>query len=98
MDKVSNNLKWFARGPRYQSMSYSRFVINGLRFHTKDAEKCRHQNSGVLVEVTTICRSSTKDNYEATIPLDISQPIIDNHEDDDENYVRIDVEGVFCDK
>jgi hypothetical protein len=180
-------------------MSYSKFVINGLRFHTKDAEKSR-QNSGVLVEATTICRSSAKDNaqmvgqvlyygvlhdvivldyntfhvpifkcdwvnivngikyedgftlvnlheghrqfendpfilatqakqvfysrenetsswyvvlqapqrdfdashmaedsnYEATIPLDVSQPITDNH-DDDENYARIDVEGVFCD-
>ena len=61
MDNVSNTLKWLARGPRYLSMSYSSFVINGLQFHTKDAEKSR-QNSGILVEATTICRSSAKDN------------------------------------
>ncbi|KAL2511574.1 Uncharacterized protein Adt_17174 [Abeliophyllum distichum] len=61
IDSVSNTLKWLARGPRCPSMSYSSFVINGLRFHTKDAEKSR-QNSGILVEATTICRSSAKDN------------------------------------
>ena len=58
---VSNILKWLSRGPRVQSMSYSGFVINGLRFHTKDAEKSR-QNSGVSLEATTICRASAKDN------------------------------------
>ncbi|KAK9183250.1 hypothetical protein WN944_026400 [Citrus x changshan-huyou] len=58
---VSNILKWLSRGPRVQSMSYSGFVINGLRFHTKDAEKSR-QNNGVSLEATTICRASAKDN------------------------------------
>ncbi|XP_022860290.1 uncharacterized protein LOC111380861 [Olea europaea var. sylvestris] len=61
LDNVSNTLKWLARGPRCQSMSYSSFVINGFRFHTKDVENSR-QNSGILVEATTICRSSAKDN------------------------------------
>ncbi|KAH9680002.1 Endonuclease [Citrus sinensis] len=46
---VSNILKWLSCGPRVQSMSYSIFVINGLRFHTKDVEKSR-QNSGVSLE------------------------------------------------
>ncbi|XP_022870847.1 uncharacterized protein LOC111390092 [Olea europaea var. sylvestris] len=64
VDNVSSNLMWLARGPRCQSMSYSGFVINGLRFYTKDAEKSR-QNSGILVEATTICRSSAKDNAHA---------------------------------
>ncbi|XP_022889359.1 uncharacterized protein LOC111404854 [Olea europaea var. sylvestris] len=58
LDNVSNTL-WLARGPRCQSMSYSSFVRNGFRFHTKDAENFR-QNSGILVEATTICRSSAK--------------------------------------
>ena len=58
---MSNILKWLSRGPRVQSMSYSRFVINGLRFHTKDAEKSR-QNSGVSLEAITICRASARDN------------------------------------
>ncbi|KAH9681147.1 hypothetical protein KPL71_026853 [Citrus sinensis] len=62
---VSNILKWLSRGPRVQSMSYSGFVINGLRFHTKDAEKSR-QNNGVSLEATTICRASAKDNAQSS--------------------------------
>ncbi|KAL5834196.1 hypothetical protein ACOSQ4_013693 [Xanthoceras sorbifolium] len=58
---VSNTLKWFANGPRDLVMSFNGYIINGLRFHTKEAEKSR-QNSGVLVEATTLCRSSARDN------------------------------------
>ncbi|KAL5732383.1 hypothetical protein ACOSQ2_032075 [Xanthoceras sorbifolium] len=58
---VSNTLKWFANGPRDLVMSFNGYIINGLRFHTKETEKSR-QNSGVLVEATTLCRSSARDN------------------------------------
>ncbi|KAL5857099.1 hypothetical protein ACOSQ3_004557 [Xanthoceras sorbifolium] len=58
---VSNTLKWFTHGPRDLVMSFNGYIINGLRFHTKEAEKSR-QNSGVLVEATTFCRSSARDN------------------------------------
>ncbi|KAL5793669.1 hypothetical protein ACOSP7_002263 [Xanthoceras sorbifolium] len=58
---VSNTLKWFAHGPRDLVMSFNGYIINGLRFHTKEAKKSR-QNSGVLVEATTLCRSSARDN------------------------------------
>ena len=58
---VSDTLKWLARGPRNVGKAYSGYVINGFRFHTKDSEKSR-QNSGILVEANTICRSSAKDN------------------------------------
>ncbi|KAL5825999.1 hypothetical protein ACOSQ3_017835 [Xanthoceras sorbifolium] len=58
---VSNTLKWFAHGPRDLVMSFNGYIINGLRFHTKEAEKSR-QNSGVLVEATTLCRSSARDD------------------------------------
>ncbi|KAK9269335.1 hypothetical protein L1049_001106 [Liquidambar formosana] len=58
---VSNTLKWLARGPREESMSYSGYVINGIRFHTKDAEKSR-QNSSVSIKAETMCRSSARDN------------------------------------
>ncbi|KAK3188768.1 hypothetical protein Dsin_028329 [Dipteronia sinensis] len=58
---MSNTLKWLAHEPRDLAMSYSGYIINGLRFHTKDAEKSR-QNSGVLIEATTMCRSSAKDH------------------------------------
>ncbi|KAL5763733.1 hypothetical protein ACOSQ2_016327 [Xanthoceras sorbifolium] len=58
---VSNTLKWFAHGPRDVVMSFTGYIINGLRFHTKEAKKSR-QNSGVLVEAITLCRSSARDN------------------------------------
>ena len=52
-------MKWLAFGPRKHAMRYSGYIINGHRFHTKEAE--RAQNSGVSIDVTTICRSSAKD-------------------------------------
>ena len=57
---ISETLKWLAYGPRSHAMSYSCYIINGLRFHTKDSEKST-QNSGVSIEAETICRSSVKD-------------------------------------
>ncbi|XP_062075977.1 uncharacterized protein LOC133780117 [Humulus lupulus] len=40
--------------------SYTGYIINGQRFHVHDIEKST-QNSGVSIEVTTMCRSSAKD-------------------------------------
>lgn len=59
-NNISKTLKWLAYGPRNQAMSYSAYVVNGQRYHTKDAEKST-QNSGVSIEATTVCRSSIKD-------------------------------------
>ncbi|XP_021819878.1 uncharacterized protein LOC110761654 [Prunus avium] len=62
---VSNTLKWLAREPSRYGISYSGFIINGLRFHTKESEKSR-QNSGVSLEATTICVSSARDHTPVT--------------------------------
>lgn len=56
---LPKTLTWLARGPRNQAMSFSGYVINGLRFHTKEAEKSR-QDSGVSLEANTICRASAR--------------------------------------
>ncbi|XP_062080640.1 uncharacterized protein LOC133785417 [Humulus lupulus] len=53
-------LKWLAYGPRKHAASYTRYIINGQRFHIHDIEKST-QNSGVSIEATTMCRSSAKD-------------------------------------
>ena len=53
-------LKWLANGPRRHAMSYTGYIINGKRFHISDVDKAT-QNSGVSLEATTICRSSTRD-------------------------------------
>ncbi|XP_062114223.1 uncharacterized protein LOC133825274 [Humulus lupulus] len=50
-----------AHGPRKAIISYKGYVINGQRFHTKDAGRTT-QNSGVYMEATTMCRSSAKDD------------------------------------
>lgn len=54
-------LSRLAHGPRKTAMSYKGYVINGQRFHTKDAERTT-QNSGAYMEATTMCRSSAKDD------------------------------------
>lgn len=55
-----DKLKWLAYGPRKYAMSYNGYIINGQRFHTKEAEKST-QNSGVSIEASTMCRASAKD-------------------------------------
>ncbi|XP_059630504.1 uncharacterized protein LOC132273557 [Cornus florida] len=57
---VLGKLKWLARGLRTEVMSYSGYVVNGQRFHTKDIERST-QDSGVSIETETICRSSVRD-------------------------------------
>ncbi|KAL5739225.1 hypothetical protein ACOSQ2_028405 [Xanthoceras sorbifolium] len=105
---LSNTLKWFAHGLRDLVMSFIGYIINDLRFHTKEVEKSR-QNSGVLVEATTMCRSSARDHtqilkqvayygsYMPSIPRNLGglETIIDNGN----KYLnlRVDVEGILCD-
>ncbi|KAA0060272.1 uncharacterized protein E6C27_scaffold22G00390 [Cucumis melo var. makuwa] len=60
VEGYSELLKWLANGPRKNAMSYTGYVINGKRFHTKSVEKST-QNNGVAVDATTLCRSSVKD-------------------------------------
>ncbi|KAF7150464.1 hypothetical protein RHSIM_Rhsim02G0050400 [Rhododendron simsii] len=60
LNKELDGLQWLANGPRKQAMSYTGYIINGQRFHTKDAEKST-QNSGVSIDATTMCRASVKD-------------------------------------
>ena len=57
---MSNILKWLARGPREEATSFFGYIINNIRFNTKDCENSR-QNSGVLIEAKTMCRSSASD-------------------------------------
>lgn len=50
-----------ASGPKSNVICYKGYVINRKRFHIKDAEKST-QNSGVMLDATTVCRSSARDN------------------------------------
>ncbi|TYJ98366.1 uncharacterized protein E5676_scaffold232G001000 [Cucumis melo var. makuwa] len=60
VEGYSDLLKWLANGPRKNAMSYTGYIINGKRFHIKSVEKST-QNSSVVVDATTLCRSSAKD-------------------------------------
>lgn len=53
-------LKCLACGPRRQAVSYNAYIINDQRYHIKDVEKST-QNNGVLIELVTVCQSSSKD-------------------------------------
>ncbi|XP_056845316.1 uncharacterized protein LOC108807544 [Raphanus sativus] len=53
-------LKWLAYGPRSIARSYTGYIVNGLRFHTKAVHRLS-QNSGVYYEATAMCRSSARD-------------------------------------
>ena len=56
----TSTLKWLAHGPREEATSFSGYIINNIRFNTKDCKNSR-QNSGVLIEVETMYRSSVSD-------------------------------------
>lgn len=53
-------LRWLRCRPRADVTSYSGYVINGNRFHTKYARNST-QNSGVYLEAEIVCRSSARD-------------------------------------
>lgn len=49
-----------AYGPRSSARSYTGFIVNGQRFHTRSVDR-KNQNSGVYYEATAVCRASAKD-------------------------------------
>ncbi|XP_052296469.1 uncharacterized protein LOC107178836 [Citrus sinensis] len=57
---ISMTLKCLACGPQRQAVSYNAYIINDQRYHIKDVEKST-QNNGVLIELVTVCQSSSKD-------------------------------------
>lgn len=60
---VTKELKWLAMGPRETVKTYSGYLINGYRFHTKQREKyLKTQNSGVVVLARASSYATTRDN------------------------------------
>ena len=61
-ERVTTDLRLLARGPSKVASSFSKFVINGFRFHTKHFDrKSKTQNSGVMVTAKTLSFVSAKD-------------------------------------
>ncbi|XP_059624867.1 uncharacterized protein LOC132268136 isoform X2 [Cornus florida] len=57
---VSDTIMYLANGPRREVTSHSGYIVNGQQFHTKNVERST-QDSGVSIEVETICQSSARD-------------------------------------
>ena len=48
--ELSDKVRWLARYPNNEAKLFNRYVINGLKFRSKDSEASRKtQNSGVYV-------------------------------------------------
>ncbi|XP_020266364.1 uncharacterized protein LOC109841838 [Asparagus officinalis] len=87
----SKTLRWLAYGPKKSALSCKGYIINGLRFHTKDVNG-ETQNSGVTYDAITMCRESAKDTAQvADLCLSVIEPIkemvlrkkMDSHLEDD---------------
>lgn len=61
--RITKELRALASGPAEVVKTYTGFIINGFRFHTKDLERKRKtQNSGVVLQAMTNSFSSARDN------------------------------------
>ena len=48
--EISDKVRWLARYPDNEAKQFKHYVINGLKFRTKESEATRKtQNSGVCV-------------------------------------------------
>ena len=60
--KVTDEIKWLARGPLRVVQKYSGYLVKGYRFHTRKREELlRTQNSGVSVMVEGANYSTSRD-------------------------------------
>ncbi|XP_010507376.1 PREDICTED: uncharacterized protein LOC104783990 [Camelina sativa] len=69
-------LKMLAYGPRSIARSYTGYIVNGLRFHTKSVHRLS-QNSGVYYEATAMCRSSARDTAQVVDVVSYYGRIVD---------------------
>ncbi|KAG5561436.1 hypothetical protein RHGRI_004467 [Rhododendron griersonianum] len=61
-EEVSDEVAILALGPRDTSIRFSGYIINGVRYHTKERELRRKtQNSGVMLKAKTSSYSSARD-------------------------------------
>lgn len=59
---VSETIRWLAGKPSFSVLTYEGFLVDGVRYFTKDRDDARVvQNSGVLLVAKTVQASSAKD-------------------------------------
>ena len=60
--RVTEEIKWLARGPLSSVQRFSGYIVKGYRFHTREREEfLRTQNSGVVVMAKSENYSSSRD-------------------------------------
>ncbi|XP_074327408.1 uncharacterized protein LOC141665326 [Apium graveolens] len=61
-EAVSETIRWFAGKPSFSVLTYESYVVEGVRYHTKDRDNARVvQNSGMSLVARTVQVSSAKD-------------------------------------
>ena len=61
-EAVSETIRWLAGKPSFSVLTYEGYVVDGVRYHTKDRDNARVvQNSGVSLVARTVQVSSAKD-------------------------------------
>ena len=62
--QLSHKIKTLALGPQNLATEFTGYIINGVRYHTRDREKRRTtQNSGVMLRATTESYTTAKDQH-----------------------------------
>ena len=61
-EDVPDLIKQFSRGPNSVAKRYSRYLINGYRFHVRERDsRCKTYNSGVTLVASTTSFANSKD-------------------------------------
>lgn len=61
-EAVSETIRWLAGKPSFSVLTYEGYVVDGVRYHTKQRDNARVvQNSGVSLVARTVQVSSAKD-------------------------------------
>lgn len=66
-NRISEKIKWLAKGPSDTVVTYKGCIVNGFRFHTREREhNLKTRNSGVTVIFKSSCCSTTSSNDHLT--------------------------------
>lgn len=60
---VSDTVKWLSCEPIKRAVTYTGYIINGLRFHTKGVQRST-QNNGVSIEANNVNESQSNNNVQ----------------------------------
>lgn len=61
-EAVSETIRWLAGKPSFSVLTYEGYIVDGVRYHTKERDNARVvQNSGVSLVARTVQVSSAKD-------------------------------------